>query len=335
MAESARLDVVCIGSATEDVFVQVADTKIIRFSDEHEDKAYLALEYGAKIRTDDVFIDTGGGATNTAATFEHMGLETGVATKVGADGPGDRVIESLQQRRIDTTMVVRDPEHRTGYSVILTGFTGDRTILVHRGASAHLREEEVDWESMGRTSWVYMNSLAGESAPLFLQVARFCGQRGIDLAINPGGEQRKLGIDGLRCVLEHTDLLVCNRAEAYEITGVEPDRGPEDEKEMLEMFLSAGCRRAVITYGRDGSEGMDHTGHYKVPAPPDEPVSTVGAGDAFAAACTVGLHRGLGLPQAMRCASANAGSVVQHIGAKNGIISWDHALAACGIDGCQ
>jgi len=329
MTMPETLDVVCVGSATEDVFVELPDAKIIRLEDRQEDLAYLALEYGAKIRVDDLLTDTGGGATNTAATFSTMGLRTAVVTKVGEDTSGDRVLQGMENLGVATFGIARTTEDRTGYSIILTGFTGDRTILVHRGAAAHLLDSDVDWDLIKQTSWVYMNSLAEDSAPLFFKVAEFCGEHGINLAINPGREQRQCGIDGLKPALEHTTLIVVNRSEAYEITGVEPDRGPDDEKEMLGMLRDAGCRNAIITYGGKGSEGMDDTGHFKLPAAEGNPVSTVGAGDAFAAGTTVGLHRGLSLRDAMRVGSVNAASVVRQVGAKKGILSWEEALTAC------
>lgn len=335
MAPETAYDVICVGSATEDVFVDIPDTKIVRFEDREQECAYLALEYGGKIRARDVLIDTGGGATNTAVTFSTMGLRCGIVTKVGLDGPGDRVRQSMTSHGVDGFGIVADPTHRTGYSVIITGFTGDRTILVYRGASAYLRREDVDWGRLAQTSWIYMNSLAGDSAGLFAEVARFCRDRGIDLAINPGTEQRRLGMEGLREVLPAVSLLACNRSEAYEMTGVEPDRGPEDEKDMLEMFLEAGCRRAIITYGKDGSEGMDAEGHYKVPCMPGVVVSTVGAGDAYASACVVGLQRGLSLENAMWVGAANATSVVGVLGAKNGILTWEQALLRSRVSGCD
>lgn len=328
MTDRTCRDFTCVGSATEDVFVSVPDAHLFRVEDRQQEMAYLALEYGAKIRVGDVHIDTGGGATNTAVTFARMGLKTGIVTKIGVDGPGDRVIAGMGRDGIETGGVVRDTEHRTGYSVIITGFTGDRTILVYRGASAFLRESEIDWDYLARTSWVYMNSMAGETAAVFPRILEFCGERGIHVALNPGKEQRALGMAGLAPYLRNVTLLVCNRSEAYEITGVPPDRGPGDEERMLKMLLDAGCANVVLTYGSEGSEGMNASGHWKVPVIEGPVVSTVGAGDAFAAACAVGLHRGLGLEQAMRIGTANAASVVQVLGAKNGILTWEQAQAA-------
>jgi sugar/nucleoside kinase (ribokinase family) len=326
-------DVICIGSASEDVFVQVEEAKIIRIEDDHGEKAYLALEYGAKLKTKDVFIDTGGGATNTAVTFARMGLRASLVCKVGADAPGDRVLAAMDCEGVVRDCVVRDPEHRTGYSVILLGYTGDRTILVYRGAAGYLRETEVDWDDLRRAEWVYMNSLSGESAPLFQKVAEFCGANGVKLAVNPGGEQRRGGVAGLAPVLRSTTLLLLNREEAYELTGVPPDRGPDDETRMLTLLREAGCQAVVMTYGAEGSEGMDAAGHYKLPAVNTPAASTVGAGDAYGSACVVGLQRGLTLPRAMQLGALNATSVVQHVGAKPGILTWAEAEAALAAAG--
>jgi ribokinase len=331
MDNQTPYDVLCIGSATEDVFVGLDEAFIIKVEDRREERAYLSLEYGAKVPVDDCFLDTGGGATNCAVTFARMGLRTGIVCKVGADPAGDRVAAAMAAEGIGTEHIARHARQRTGYSIVLLGFTGDRTILVYRGASSELAESDVHWDDVARAQWVYMNSLSGASAPLFAQVAEFCGAHGVKLAINPGGTQLHLGLAGMAPVLKHTAALFLNKAEAYELTGVPPDRGPEDEKQMLCLLREAGCERVIMTHGAEGSEAMDAGGHYKQPALPAQAASTVGAGDAFASACVVGLQRGYDLPQALRLGAANSAAVIQHIGAKTGILTWEKAVAAAGI----
>ena len=60
-------DIVVVGTATEDVFVSVPTSKIIQVADADQEQAYLALEYGAKLTVESIFISVGGGSTNTAA----------------------------------------------------------------------------------------------------------------------------------------------------------------------------------------------------------------------------------------------------------------------------
>ncbi len=318
-------DIITIGSATEDVFVNIDETQLISFEDADHRTDYLALSYGAKISVDSTILDTGGGGVNTAATFAKMGLKTAAFSNIGRDLTGKRVIEDLEQRGVDTSLLIQCADHPTGISVILTGFTGDRTILVSHGAANYLQDEDIPRDEIAQANWIYIASLHGESAPMFGKVATFADEQGVQVAINPGSTQLDQGIEGLGETLKQATVMFLNQAEAYQLTGVEPLRGPSDERQMLRMLYQAGCQNVVMTVGAAGSWGYDGRSFYTIPAYPTEVVSTVGAGDAFAAACVVGLHKGLQLNEAMRIGAANAASVVSQFGAKEGILSWQEA----------
>ncbi len=318
-------DVITVGSATEDVFVNIDETQLISFTDANRKTDYLALRYGAKITVDSTILDTGGGGVNTAATFAKMGLKTAAFSKIGQDLTGRRVINELNQRGVDTSLFVQCPEYPTGISVILTGFTGDRTILVSRGAANYLQDNDIPWEEIAQAKWIYIASLHGESAPLFSKLAIFAGQKGVKVALNPGRTQLEQGMARLSEVFSNTTIIFLNCEEAYQLTGVEPTHGPGDERQMLRMLHQAGCQNVVMTVGAAGSWGYDGRSFYTIPAYPTKVISTVGAGDAFAAACVVGMYKGLQLNEAMHIGAANAASVVSQFGAKEGILTWPEA----------
>jgi len=318
-------DVITVGSATEDVFVNIDETQLISFEDAEHRTDYLALSYGAKISVDSTILDTGGGSMNTAATFAKMGLKTAAFSKIGQDLTGKHVIQDLEKRGVDTSLLVQCPDYPTGISVILTGFTGDRTILVSRGAANYLQDEDIPREQIAKAQWIYISSLHGESAPVFDKLATFAGEQGAQVAINPGSTQLEQGIEGLGETLKQATVIFLNRAEAYQLTGVAPTRGSTDERQMLRMLHQAGCKNVVMTVGSEGSWSYDGHSFYTLPAYPAKVVSTVGAGDAFAAGCIVGLHKGLQLNEAMRIGAANAASVVSQFGAKEGILTWVEA----------
>lgn len=321
-------DVITVGSATEDVFVVLKDSRVIRIEDVNGETAYFAVPYGAKIPVDGMEVMTGGGSTNVSAALARMGLKVACVCKVGDDGPGQRIVGELQDFGVDTSLVLTTTEFRTGYSVILTAFTGERTILVHRGANRHISLEELPLQTLRTAQWLYLGSMRGPAARLFFDLAEFAQQHNIKLAVNPGSTQLALGLDGLTPVLRHTELFLVNKEEAYALTGVAPDRSKADEHEMLRMLHEAGCKQVVITAGQEGADGYDGEAFYFVPAfRPRKVVSTVGAGDSFAAGCLAGLHRGLTLPEAMRIGAANAASVVCKVGAKHGLLTWDEAAA--------
>ena len=318
-------DIAVMGTATEDVFVSVPASKLVQISDADADYSYLALEYGAKLTVESIFISVGGGSTNTAAGLAAMGLRTVAVAKVGQDDAGDRVLARLTELGIDTSHFVRCTDNLTGLSVILTGFSGDRTILTYRGASAELRESEVPWDVLEQAPWMYVGSMSGESAPLFLRLAQFAGEHGIQLALNPGGTQLQKGWEYLRPALECCATLFVNKQEAYRLTGVSPKRGEQDEHQMSTILRGAGCARVFITDGARGAEAFEGEQHYQMPAYKARVASTVGAGDAFAAGAITALVRGESVEMAMKIGSLNAASVVQSLGATEGLVSWEEA----------
>src|SRR3989338_3545132 len=129
-------DCITVGAAIRDVFLKSKefkakkDPKIKNLTD-------LVLPLGSKINVDELIFETGGGATNAAVTFARQGLKTGCIARVGDDPGGKATIEFLENEGVDTNLILRSKEYYTAYSIILVTATGERTILVYRGASAH------------------------------------------------------------------------------------------------------------------------------------------------------------------------------------------------------
>ncbi len=314
-------DIISVGSATEDVFVGTRDMKLISVQDINAEVAYIAFEHGAKVPVDDIFVATGGGATNSAAAFSRLGLQAGIISKVGDDDAAERIIAKLQRENVDISGIVKTSDHSTGYSVILTCFTGDRTVLVHRGASTQLAASDIDWEVLASARWIYLSSMAGDSAPLFEQVAVHARDHNVKLALNPGGTQLQAGLEALAPALDAAHVIFVNKAEAYSLAGVEPRRGHADELQALRTLHDTGCDIVVMTAGLEGAEAYDGQTHYTVPAVEVKKKSTLGAGDAFAAACVAALFHGLDLREALRAGAINAANVVRYLGAKRGLLT--------------
>ncbi len=321
-------DIVCVGSATEDVFVSVEAMKTISVADRHDERCYIAFEHGGKIPVENIFVATGGGATNTAVGFARLGLKTGIISMVGSDPAAERILAKLRRERVNVDGIAQTPDHATGYSVIITCFTGDRTVLVYRGACAELGERDVNWEMLSSSRWLYQASMSGNSAALFDRVCLFCKEHGVKIAINPGGTQLAAGLDGLQAALDACDVVFVNKTEAYRLAGVEPRQGHADEMLVLEKLHAAGCETVVMTDGARGAEAFDGTTHYTVPAVEVKVASTLGAGDAFASGCTSALVNGASLREALRAGAVNAANVCRYLGGKRGLLRADQLKKA-------
>lgn len=316
-------DVICVGCATQDVFVSSDQTCLITLRSEDCEQQYLAYEYGGKLAVDELFISTGGGASNTAISFSRLGLKVAAICELGEDDAGHMVERHLAEHGIDTRMLTHSPDLKTGYSVILVGPTGDRTVLVHRGAGCTLTKPEVAWDTVKQTKWLYLASLSGESAGLWDDFAAFASEHGIRLAINPGSQQLKRGMEGMAKILAATDFISLNRREAFQLTGVAEKRGEEDERAALQALVAAGCKMAVMTMGAQGAMAYDGHEYVAVAAPQVKVVSNLGAGDAFSSGVVAALQHGLSLREALEVGSLNSGSVVGVMGATEGLLDWE------------
>lgn len=315
-------DVICVGTATQDVFVSSDQAHLIRVQDIDHEQAYLAYEYGAKLSVDELFITTGGGAVNTSIAFSRLGLRAGIICEVGQDDAANMIERALHVNGVDVRMMTRSPGVATGYSVILTGLTGDRTVLVHRGAACCLTCEDIKWELVRKTRWIYLSSLSGDSGERWDDMARFAAQEGLRLAINPGSHQIKRGLDGLREILAATEIIFVNKREAYQLTGVEEKRGDTDEREAVHRLLEAGCRNVIMTMGDEGAAASDGSAFHVVPAPRVKVVSNLGAGDAFASGCLTAIDRGWSLREALKAGTLNSASVIVRMGATENLLDW-------------
>src|SRR5512135_1025653 len=102
-----RLSVLCIGGATQDVFIRS------RALEEHHDDLSpdgiaACFLMGSKMSIDELTFATGGGATNAAVTFAHFGLPTACICRVGEDMIGEQLVDDLADNNIDTRYVQYD-----------------------------------------------------------------------------------------------------------------------------------------------------------------------------------------------------------------------------------
>ncbi|MBI4262376.1 carbohydrate kinase family protein [Candidatus Uhrbacteria bacterium] len=314
-------DVITIGAATEDVFLVNRNFTLVR-SKKFSTGVGECFAFGSKVDIQDMMVDTGGGATNAAVTFRNLGFRVAALTRLGDDDAGKLVWQDLEERGVDTSLIITDAKRRTGYSTVLLSGHGDRTILVYRGASAHFNSQEIPWHRL-YTKWFYVSSLSGNERVLKAVFAD-AKKRGARVAWNPGRGELRLGLRRLRAYLAETDVLILNRDEAAMLTG---QRGAAVKK----VIKALGARVRGMVAITDGAKGaylwtpraVFFAEKYGKPA-----VNTTGAGDAFGSALTAAVAKGLDVKDALRLAMMNSGSVVAQMGAKHGLLPSMPTLTA-------
>jgi len=326
-------DIVTIGSATQDIFIESDFGKIQELRDKFSSYSMLCFEYGAKIEIDQLAYDIGGGAVNTGVNFANLGFKTAPIIKLGHDLNSNAIFQRLEEKNIDKSLVLQTNDYKTGFSVILTSFEGDRTVLAHRGANSNLKLDEMPWDSIKNSKWIYIAPLSGDSNLVLDKIAEFAEENGVSMAFNPGTTQIKRGIEDLKKVICTAEALVMNKSEAARITGInetciESSTPDETEKKtcyvdvdkMLYELKAYGPKVVVITDGSKGVYCFDGEKIYFAPPFPAKVVSTLGAGDAFSSTFVGGLIRyNWNIEKSIQIASINAAQIIQNFGAQSGL----------------
>jgi sugar/nucleoside kinase (ribokinase family) len=298
-------DIVCIGNATIDAFISLKG---------NVKGGCLALPVGSKKEVESIFYSTGGGATNTAVGFKRLGLKAAILVAIGNDPGGKIVLRELREEGISTRLVSRLDDCQTAYSAILTGFGADRIILAYGGATRHLGEEsKIHWPWLAETMWIHLSSF--HSKPEILKkILDFAEKRGISVSFNPGMSEIRQGLKELEPLLRKVDILLLNRQEAGLLTG---EKQVKRQLQKLQQLVPL----VVTTEDRKGAHAFDGTHYYHKPAFKAAIADTTGAGDAFHCGFVSQIAKGRSVEKAMDAGTANACSVIMHLGAKNRLLT--------------
>ncbi|MBQ9245588.1 carbohydrate kinase family protein [bacterium] len=328
-------DIITVGSATLDAFIETDAANIVSVSSLNTKKDFMAYPYGAKIEIDNFEFETGGGALNTAVNFSNLGFKTSAIVKIGADIQSGKIKKVFENAHVDTSNIISSKKYQTGFSIILTSFQGDRTVLAHRGANAHLEKDDINFDAIKKSKWLYLAPLNGESTKVLDEVAMFAEKHDVNLAINVGTSSIKQGKKNLTEVLKSAEVIILNKDEAALLTGIEvrPDTKKEKFSEeiihpdIIKMLKELNYKKdkiTIITDGKNGVYAFDSHKFYHCGEFPAKVVSTLGAGDAFASTFVASLEKTKNnIEKSLQYASVNAASVVEHFGAQSGFLSFD------------
>jgi ribokinase len=319
-------DIVTIGSTTRDTFMR-GDFPVREDVEAPSGRA-LHVPLGAKYEVKEMIYTLGGNAANVAVTFARHGLNAACFAEVGDDAAAAEVETWLRAEGIES-LLRSDSQEGTPASVVMLSSSGERTIFAYHGAN------DV-WESAPpadafRAPWWYV-SLSGETARHFPALMEYARAHAISVGFNPSGYHIRNYKDDLFKYLPDVAFLVLNQEEAALLVGMDW----HDEKEVfqkLDELVSPGI--VAVSYGPKGSAVSDGKNLLKAGIFPERQLKDrTGAGDAFGSGfvsvliqhSAFSIHNSRfptldDLRYALRFASANATSVVEHIGATPGILT--------------
>ncbi len=305
-------DVITFGSATKDIFLSTKKGVVLE-KDSFPTGKGICFSLGSKIRAEEIYFTSGGGGTNTAATFAKQGLAVAYCGKAGKDSAGEQILKELKKCGVDTRFVSLTSERPTNHSVILDIPEKDRTIFVYQGASDLLGSEDIPFDRL-KTRWVYIAPLSVCAEPVFYRILNHAIKQGVKVMANPSKNQLRDG--RIKSVLRDVDVLLLNMEEASILTNTPYNR----EEEIMKKVIDISGDVVIITQGVKGAvahkDGVFYSGQPLSP----EAVDRTGAGDSFGSGFLSKFIEETDVEKSLQLGIANSTACLQKKGAKHGLL---------------
>lgn len=295
--------ILTIGDSSVDRFFEVAEQEASLLADINTKDLFISFSYGEKIPVSHVHQFFGGSALNTALGFARLGLQSHIATIVGEDSDGNRIIEYLRQGGVNVDCCQNNGD--TNQAVIII-YKKERTILSYHAKRTYAGLELPDCDH------IYLTSANGGVDALIPKISDKL-KEGVKLYFNPGSWELK-NFDLFNDLVKQSEMLILNKSEADITIGEMPIAS------QLKKILERGAKIAVITDGANGAylSSGDQTVHMNSFA--SRIVDPTGAGDSFASALVGAYILNKSIEVALKWGMVNSASVISNVGANRGLL---------------
>lgn len=238
----------------------------------------------------------GGKGANQAVAMARLNGNVSMIGKVGEDGFGQTLINSLKNDKVDTTYI-KTTNGATGVALITVDKNAQNSIVVSPGANFEVKEEDID-----------NNIKAIENSDIVvLQLETPLNT--IKYALNKAKELNKYTIlnpaPAVKLddeIIKNVDLLTPNETELEIISGVSIET-EEDIQKAAQIMIEKGVKELIVTLGSKGSLYINKEKSMFKKAYKVEAVDTTAAGDSYTGALAVALSQDKSIEDAMDFAS--------------------------------
>lgn len=227
----------------------------------------------------------GGAPANVLAMNARLGGKTAFIGKVGRDGFGDFLRQTLLDSGIDVSGLAVDEKVPTTLAFVQLDANGDRSFTFYRspGADIMLRESEVDTALLDDCAIFHFGSVSMTADPCrtaTLSAARYARQEGKLVSFDPNyrpllWDDTEEAVLRMKEGIRLADILKVSEEEMQLVTGEsDPERG---SKALLDM----GPSLVLVSMGAKGAYCRNAVCAGALPTFDVPTVDTTGAGDAF------------------------------------------------------
>ena len=233
-------------------------------------------EKGKEKIADQMTLTLGSSSAIFASNLSSLGADVAFLGMIGNDQFGDLCIKSLQEKNVNTDLIIRSDSLKTGATIILN-YDEDRAMITHPGAMDHLTIKDIPFEKLKSARHLHLSSiflqpgLKNDIVDLFRKAKEIGLTTSLDVQWDPW---EKWDIP-LMDLLPFVDVFLPNRQELENLTG------KDDYNEALNSIKDV-ANIVALKLGNSGSMCMvDGKTTHMDAFLNNEVVDAIGAGDSF------------------------------------------------------
>lgn len=311
-----EIDFLAIGDIVTDVFIRLKDAEA--HCDIDNTNCKLCVRFGDKVPYESATeLPAVGNSANASVCAARLGLTSALLTDIGNDLHGKDCLAELTRNNVATDFVRSHDGLATNYHYVLW-YGVERTILIKHTDFPYAFPESLLGDTTPAPKMIYLSSMGEHSLAYHQQISSFLAAHPeTKLVFQPGTYQIKFGTENLKNLYAQTYAFFCNIDEAQKILNIVE----KDVKVLMKKIHELGPKLVFITDGINGAYGSDGKDAWFMPVYPHEPFERTGAGDAFSSTVAIALLMGKTVPEALMWGPINSMSVVQYVGAQQGLLS--------------
>jgi len=285
-----------VESPSNQLVSPLSRSKIIFLGDINVDVFFQVPAYpppGGDSLAQQVVVQAGGSAANTALAAARLGIEAGMVSRVGDDVWAGIALGPLEANRVRLNSVRRAAGEATGLTFLTVTPDGERTMFTYRGANTRLEPQDVRRETFLGTWGLHLSAYAFLQPPqsqAAWHAVSLAQDLGIRVSLDIGVEPARTVQDELMRLLPALNLVVLGEEQARGIARC------EDIEKALRQLLDGGVGCIGLKLGGRGCRLVTRQADLFLPGFSVPVVDTTGAGDAFCAGLLLGMLHGLPLP---------------------------------------
>lgn len=256
-----KFDVLVVGELNVDLILNDIDTFPV---------------VGKEIIAHNMNLTLGSSSAIFASNLSTLGAKVAFVGKLGKDVFGDLVIQSLQAKGVDTSMIIQSEDFNTGATIVLN-FDEDRAMVTHPGAMEQLNIEDIKKEYLEQaghmhfSSYFLQNGFRKHVGTLF----KMAKEAGLSTSFDTQWDPQERWDMDFKSILPYVDVFLPNEKELLHLTR------SESVVEAIE-HIKEYVNHLVIKQGNKGSLAyFNGQTIFKPSFLNKNVVDAIGAGDSF------------------------------------------------------